>query len=200
MSSGPSTDRDNRDVIDPTDNVRFEIAAERRRQDDLRDMESRWRDKVDKIQIDHIWEMRHAESERLDAVRSVDQGNVQRAAEVQASQALALATQVVESAAVLAARVDTTATAFEAKLGATVAPLQTRIDDLTRVQYEGVGQKTQVVETRAGLSSANTLISIGLGALALLGVVYELSHSKASPSSPAQQIVCTATYHPAPCP
>lgn len=155
-SSGPSTDRHNEPVIDPTLNVRELVLAETKRQDDLRELDSKWRDRFDLREIDHAWELRKAESERIDAIRAVDVGNVQRAAEVQATQALALANQVVATAA-----------ALEAKLGATVAPLQTRIDDLTRVQYEGVGSKTQVVETQAKGASTGLWVGVAIAALGL---------------------------------
>lgn len=153
---GPSTDRHNDPVVDPTLNVRELVLAETKRQDDLRALDGLWRDRVDTIRAQHAMDMRRAESERIDAIRAVDVGNVQRAAEVQATQALALANQVVA-----------TATALETKLGATVAPLQTRIDDLTRVQYEGVGSKTQVVETQARGAGVGLWVGIGIAVLGL---------------------------------
>lgn len=138
QSTGPSTDRHNDPVVDPTKNVLDLVESAITRLNDLNNLDRHWRDKLDDLRSDHNRQIRKAESDRIDAIRAVDVGNVQRAAEVQATQALALANQVVA-----------TATALETKLGATVAPLQTRIDDLTRVQYEGVGGKQQAVEHRA---------------------------------------------------
>jgi hypothetical protein len=139
-------------VIDPTLNVIRELGSAIKRIDDLHALDAKWRDRLEQREIDHAWDLRKAESDRIDAIRAVDVGNVQRAAEVQATQALALANQVVA-----------TATALETKLGATVAPLQTRIDDLTRVQYEGVGSKDRGVESRAGISSVTIVVGAIVG-------------------------------------
>jgi hypothetical protein len=148
FSKGPATDRNDEPVIDPTRNVLDLVDAAVTRLNDLNNLDRHWRDKLDAIREEHNRQIRKAESDRIDAIRAVDVGNVQRAAEVQATQALALANQVVA-----------TATALETKLGATVAPLQTRIDDLTRVQYEGVGGKLQSVENRASDADFAPLIA-----------------------------------------
>lgn len=157
QSAGPSTDRHNEPVIDPTKNVLDLVAAETKRQDDMREgFEKRVIEMIE-LRADYDEKLRKAESDRIDAIRAVDVGNVQRAAEVQATQALALANQVVA-----------TANALETKLSATVAPLQTRIDDLTRVQYEGVGSKGQQQETREVGASTGLWIGIAIAGLGLL--------------------------------
>ncbi len=165
-SPGPSTDRHNDPVIDPTENVRELFQAAEKRADDLRELDAKWRDKLDTLRAKHASEMGNKESERLDAIRAVDVGNVQRAAEVQATQALALANQVIA-----------TANTLEQKLGATVAPLQTRIDDLTRVQYEGVGQKTSVVEGHAAGANVGLWVGLVFGALSLIIAISALALS-----------------------
>lgn len=138
--------------VDPTRNVLDIFEAERRRADDLREMEGKWRDKLDTIRAKHYLEMGRKESERIDAIRAVDVGNVQRAAEVQANQATILASSVVQSAEALRAQVASTAMASDAKLVTVVEPIQKRIDDLTRAQYEQQGSKAQVTEARDAAS------------------------------------------------
>ena len=156
-SAGPSTDRHNDPVIDPTKNVLDLVSAETKRQDDLRMLEGDWRDRFDKMQIDHAWEIRKAESDRIDAILDAGAANVQRAADVQSGVAAQLAGQVAS-----------TATAFEARLIGALQPIQQRIDDLTRAQYEGVGAKTQVVEARATGGSIALWVGVGIAALAIM--------------------------------
>jgi hypothetical protein len=108
-----------------------------RRQDDLRAMESAHIREMMAGNVEHSRQLREAESARIDAIRAVDVGAVQRAAEVQAAQQQALAAQVVA-----------TADAFRSSLAAALGPITTAIDDLRRAQYETQGQKQQVVETR----------------------------------------------------
>ena len=146
-SPGPGVDRYGVPVIDPTKNVLDLVRAAIQRQDDLREMsaaharemqsaETRRMDEKAELRAEHGKELRQIETARLDAIRAVDVNAVQRAAEVQATQAGALAAQVA-----------TTADAFRASLAAALAPIQASIEDLRRAQYEAQGQKTQVVET-----------------------------------------------------
>jgi hypothetical protein len=127
-------------VIDPTKNVLDLVAAQQKAAEDIRVLESAWRDRWELREREHNKELRDAESQRIDAIREVDVGNVQRAAEVQTGVATALDGKVVAAAS-----------AFENRLTATIEPIQRRIDDLTRAQYEAQGQKTQVVETRSAV-------------------------------------------------
>src|ERR1700688_3558166 len=87
---------------DPTENVKALVEADRQRQDDLRNMqaahdrelhaaETRRQDEKAALRADYEDKLRRAESERIDAIRNVDVGAVQRAAEVQATQAQTLA-------------------------------------------------------------------------------------------------------------
>lgn len=196
-SPGPSTDRHNDPVIDPTANVLRDIASERRRYDDLfeieskwRDKEAQWRDKESELRAQHTKDMRQAETDRIDAIRAVDVGAVQRAAEVQAQQAEALRQSQVETAEALRQQVATTAIAFEAKLDAKTDPLQKRIDDLSRAQYEAQGQKTQVVESRAGNGAVWAAIG-GIVGLALLILAFYAALRTGTPVVP--QIVTVTT-------
>jgi hypothetical protein len=133
---------------DPTTNVLDLVRAAMQRQDDLRNLVTahggemlalveRHAGRMADLRADYDSKLREAESARIDAIRSVDVGAVQRAAEVQQDQANTLAGQVA-----------TTADAFRASLTAALVPIQNSIDDLRRAQYEAQGQKTQVVETR----------------------------------------------------
>jgi hypothetical protein len=161
QSPGPSTDRHNDPVVDPTKNVLDLVEAERRRQDDLRDLDSKWRDRMDKREVDHAWEMRKAETDRIDAILEAAAVNVQRAADVQSGVAERLAAQVQGQAEVV-----------RLALRAEIEPVQKDIADLRRVQYEGVGQKTQVVESRAGI---NTTVAVIAAVVGLFGLVFTLA-------------------------
>ncbi len=136
-SVGPATDRDNAPVVDPTANVIALAAANDRRQDDLRIAEGRYRDAqvrhveaMAQLRAQHARELRLIETERINAIRTVDTQNVSRAAEVAAQQADALRGQV-EAARVAVA--DTLSTALE--------PIQKDIAELRKTQYEQAGQK-----------------------------------------------------------
>jgi hypothetical protein len=122
---------------DPTKNVESLVEAAMARQDDLREMESAHVRELMELRAGYDEKLRRAETERIDAIRAVDVGAVNRAAEVQDTRASALAAQVA-----------TTADAFRASLAAALAPIQGSIEDLRRAQYETQGQKQQVVETR----------------------------------------------------
>lgn len=124
-------------VIDPTANVKELVAAEARRQDDLRQMADTHTREMIGVNEHHARELREAEARRIDAIRAVDVAAVQRAAEVAATQAEALRNQVA-----------VTANAQSASLDAALQPIKTDIQDLRRVQYETQGQKTQVVDWR----------------------------------------------------
>jgi hypothetical protein len=164
---GPGVDAQGRTAIDPSENVKALTEAAVKRLDDLREMSDRCRAEIAKLRSDYDDKLRDAESKRIDAIRAVDVGAVNRAAEVAATQAATLATQVAASAETLRAQVATTATAFRAELSAALEPIQKRIDDLTRAQYEAQGQKTQVVEGRASTGAIYAFIGAALG---LIGV------------------------------
>lgn len=176
---GLAVDAGGNPVVDPTKNVERLVAAEGRRQDDLRqaarersDAESRHVREVVQIHSTYGEKLRVAETGRIDAIRQVDQSSVQRTAEVQATREATLAAQVAESAAAMRVQVEAAAKAAAESLGKALEPIQKDIQDLRRVQYEGVGQKGQVAETRAG--GANTALWIGLavsGALLLLTLI-----------------------------
>ena len=186
--------------IDPTKNVLDLVRAETKRQDDLRGLDGHWRDKMDALRERHATEIARKESDRIDAIRAVDVGNVQRAAEVQSDQQGVLAATVAASAEALRAQVASTAVAFDAKLTLALDPIQKRIDGLSQAQYEAQGSKAQVVEQRAAVSGTTVIVTVALAFFALIvtgiGAYAALHHTGGA--SPA--VVCTATYHPSPCP
>ena len=164
------------DPFDPTTNVKALVEADRRRQDDLRNMQAahdrelraaeiRRQDEKAELRAAYEDKLRRAESDRIDAIRAVDAAAVQRAAEVQAAQQQALAAQVA-----------TTADAFRVSLAAALAPITTSVDDLRskdiadlrRAQYETQGQKSQIVETRDVRADSRLNANLLVGVVALL--------------------------------
>ena len=161
-------------AIDPTQNVLDLVEAAIRRQDDLRDADRLRQQEVADLRWKYDNELRKAETARIDAIRAVDVGAVQRAAEVALTQASTLATQVATSAETLRGQVAAAATAQATALASALVPLQESIADLRRAQYEAQGSKTQVVETRAGAgeSRLNVGMIVGIAGvlLAMVGV------------------------------
>lgn len=150
---GPAIDSSGQTVVDPTANVLRLVEAAIKRQDDLRSQGEKHIKEMQDVQSEHYKELRIAEAERINSIRAVDVGNVQRAAEVQATQALTLATQVTTSAEALRTQVAAAASAQTIALNAALDPIQKRIDDLTRAQYEAQGNKAQSVDSRASNSA-----------------------------------------------
>ena len=177
-ASGQGVDFEGRAVIDPTKNVLDLVAAETKRQDDLRKQESDHVREVMMIRERFFEELRLAEAARIDAIRAVDVGNVQRAAEVQAAQAATLATQVAVSAETLRTQVASTAAQGTLALAAALDPIQKDIADLRRAQYEAQGQKTQVVERQAQAGGIGLWIGVAVAMVAALIAVYALSHNQ----------------------
>ncbi len=164
-SPGPGIDSRGNAVLDPTRNVLDLVDAamrrqddmrrsDQRRQDDLREMESKHHREVSDMRHNYEGELRRAESERLNSIRAVDQGQVQRTADVQTQVASALAAQVVA-----------TADAFRVTLTAALEPIQKDIADLRKTQYEQAGQKAQTIEKGTGNRAWVGLVIAGLAAL-----------------------------------
>lgn len=177
-SPGPSTDRHNDPVVDPTKNVLGLVAAETKRQDDLRIAESEHvreiihlRADVAAIRVAHARELREAEALRIDAIRAVDVAAVQQAATVAETRATALANTVAASAEAMRSQVAAAAGAAATSLAAALVPIQERLAELTRLQYEQQGQKAQVVEGRAEKSDRHAGWSVG-AQLAAVGLAF----------------------------
>lgn len=155
---GQGVDALGKPAIDPTENVLNLVRAESKRQDDLRTMQADHMRELMARDRETADRLREIETARLDAIRAVDQGQIQRSAEVSAQVATTLAGQVASSAE-----------AFRVSLAASLEPIQKDIADLRRVQYEQAGQKSQVVETRAKSSGLGQWTAIIVSAI--LGVV-----------------------------
>jgi hypothetical protein len=164
---------------DPTANVKELVEASIKRLDDVQSLTSMYTEKIADLRDSHLKEiaslraeyedrLRRAETERINAIRAVDVGQVQRSAEVASEQAATLAATVVTSAEALRARVEAAAIAAATSLQAALAPLQTRMEELSKAQYEQQGQKAQVVETRQ--TRGATVQNAGLWIAAIIGV------------------------------
>jgi hypothetical protein len=169
-------------VVDPTANVYALVEAETKRQNDLREaLELRIADGGQHIRellaLDraHAAEIRDLETKRLDAIRAVDQAQIQRAAEVQATAALALQAQVVTSAETVRTQQATFAQSFTDALTNAIKPLA---DTLAIVQQqqnlqagELAGQRIQVAESRDTRGdwrgNIGTLVAVAVALLAL---------------------------------
>ena len=182
---GPAADRFGNPVWDPSRNVLDLVAAAIARQDDLRKMESGYLAQISTIREEHaryiaelraeyVRELREAETARIDAIRAVDVGAVNRAAEVSATQAATLATQVATSAEALRGQVEAARQQTATALAAALEPIQKDIQDLRRAQYEAQGQKTQVVETREVQTGTRMSQSTAIAFAVLLVAVVSL--------------------------
>jgi hypothetical protein len=179
-------DRTGAPVVDPTQNVLDLVNAAIKRQDDLREMQSRYVGQIGEMREQHARyitelraeyqrELRGAETARIDAIRTVDVSAVNRAAEVSATQAATLATQVATSAEALRGQVEAARQQTATALAAALEPIQKDIQDLRRAQYEAQGKQGQVVESRDVRGEArlnvNLMLAIVLGAVAVITLV-----------------------------
>lgn len=139
---GPGVDSKGQPVVDPTQNVLDLVEAAIQRQDDLRVSYNDSIRREMELRARHAEQLREIETARLDAIRAVDVGAVQRAAEVQATQAGALAAQVVA-----------TADAFRVSLSAALEPIQKDIRDLRDAQSRTVGGRDQSGDTRLNIGA-----------------------------------------------
>jgi hypothetical protein len=160
------------------------VAASIRRQDDLRDAALQHVAEMARLRSEYDDKLREAEAKRIDAIRAVDVGAVNRAAEVSATQAATLAAQVATSAETLRTQVAAAASAQTLSLAAALDPIQKAIDDLRRTQYQQAGERAQVVETRAsGADSrgANQYVVAIIGAfVGLVGIALAIAAFVAS--------------------
>jgi hypothetical protein len=160
---GIGIDRNGEPVIDPTKNVMDTFEAGMRRQDDLREAESRALRREMELRAEFDKEIRSGEKERIDAIRAVDVGAVQRAAEVAAQQASVLAATLAQTAESVRAAQAATATQFVDLLNRTVDPIIKDIQDLRKTQAEGVGVRTNTTDNRLGIN-----VLVGVGSLMLV--------------------------------
>lgn len=171
----PRRDRESPWWADPTENVKDlgrdikdVIEAAMLRQDDLRVAgESSLRRELE-LRAEYEDKLRRAETARIDAIRAVDVGAVNRAAEVAATQAGALAAQLAATAEASRAQVAAAASASVTSLAAALEPIQKDIRDLRDAQSRGVGGKEQVVEQRDVRGESRLNLNVLIGAAALL--------------------------------
>ena len=193
-SPGPSVDRLGIPVVDPTLNVRHEMAAAVQRLDDLRFLETRRMEQVQFAELrrqddlrmkdaghlkelmniagEHQKELSKAESERLNAIRAVDVNAVAEAARVNAAQAAILAQQVSATADAARQQVAAVAAATEIALRAALGPIQDAVNELRKNLYASQGgaaavgdRQTSYRDSRAGTQWA---ITAGISLLFLL--------------------------------
>jgi hypothetical protein len=147
-------------VVDPTQNVLDLVRAAIDRQDDLRDITDRGLRDMIAMNAAHASELRDAEAKRIDAIRAVDVGAVNRAAEVSAQQAMTLAAKVAQSAETLRTQVAAAATAATVALAAALEPIQKDIADLRRAQYEAQGKQGQTADTRLNVGTVLGCVAV----------------------------------------
>jgi len=195
---GPAVDAAGAPVKDPSPNVLDLVEAANQRQNDLREQESaHFREiialradcqkdeisalqDVERLRADHAKELRIAEAARIDAIRAVDVGAVQQAAQVQSTAAQTLAAQVSTSAETLRTQVAAAASAATIALAAALEPVQKDIADLRRAQYEAQGVKAQSTESggigRAWIGIAVAAASVLVAVLMIVVVIAVATH------------------------
>lgn len=169
---GPGVDIQGRTVIDPTVNVKEKLEDTVRRLDDLASMRAVHHDALEGqrryyegLLRDAEQGRRQAEKDRLDAIRIIDVTAVARAAQEQNERAQQLAAQLQATAEANRVQVAAAATAFRAELVSTIDPIQKRLEEISRTQYEQQGQKQQVVESRESAGDLKPILDAlsGLG-------------------------------------
>lgn len=165
---GIPVDRYGGGTIDPTQNVLQLVEAAGKRQDDLRDAESRHIRELMKMTGDYEDKLATAEANRINAIRAVDVAAVAVAAERAAQQAGVLANQVSTSAETLRTLVASTSTALAEQLTQIITPITARIAVLERAQYEGAGKAgvtdPQMAQLVSEMRATREVIAIGAGA------------------------------------
>ena len=173
-SQGPAIDRSGAPVIDPTENVIALVRAGLDRQDILREQETKHIHEVLNLRAEYEGKLRVAESNRIDAIRAVDVAAVAQAAQVSATQASTLASQVSASAETLRTTVAASALSAANNLNAALGPIQTAIDALRQAQYQQQGQAAQKTEGRdTGQWVTTTLVA---SAAAIVSYFVSRSH------------------------
>jgi hypothetical protein len=206
-------------VIDPTQNVTDLVKAGQRRADDLREadrvladtrnqhvkeliaiqgsiaeLRATFNEKIEAVRAAHAKEMRVAEKDRIDAIRTVDVAAAAASATKYGEQAGVLATQLVATAEALRNQVAaaaetqrnlvaTTATAAATALGQVIAPIVADIAAIKSQLAEGKGKQTYTDPLMAdmlaqmkilngtkseGISSVGTFVMGTLLAISLL--------------------------------
>lgn len=166
MPPGPGVDLQGRAVIDPTVNVKEKLEDTVRRLDDLNNLREEHRKEIesqrrhyDSLLREAERGRREAEKDRLDAIRIIDVTAVAARATEANERASQLAQQVQATAEANRVQVAAAATAFRAELVSTIEPIQKRLEELSKVQYEQQGQKAQVVEARESAGDLQPILN-----------------------------------------
>jgi hypothetical protein len=191
---GAGVDAAGNPVLDPTANVLALVEAANKRQDDLRELNSKWIEVIAALREQHAKELREAEAKRIDAIRQVDTEAVSQAAIVADTRAQTLAVQVQSAAETVRSTQDQTRIQFAATMATAVDPLAAAIADLRRIQYEQQGQKVAATEQH---STNQWTVGTVIGILALLvsiivGAIVIEHEKTAAPATPTT-IVCSGT-------
>ena len=149
-------------LIDPTANVLLFAAEKDRRQNDLRESESKALRREMKLRAHYDAKLRKQERNRLDAIRLVDQGNVDKAADRVLAAVQTLAATNKTDTETLRSLVASTAATLATQHEATVRGINDRIAILEKSSYEGKG--------RGG--GVQALWGWILGGAGLIGVVF----------------------------
>jgi Tfp pilus tip-associated adhesin PilY1 len=92
--------------------------------------------------------LRAAETKRINAIRKVDVGNVNMAAQTQAAAAATLATSVTASAEAMRTTVAATASAAQTALTAALGPIIKDVSELRQAMYQQQGERAQASDAR----------------------------------------------------
>ncbi len=160
-----TTDAHGELLTDPSKNVLDLVEAGMLRQDDLRIAERRLRraemghvHQMAKLREKYAAKLRKAEAKRIDAIRAVDVGAGNRAAEVAADAASALAAQLVATAEANRVQVESTRAATADSLAQALTPIQSDIRALRDAQSETLGGKEQVITGRSAADDMKPLV------------------------------------------
>ena len=130
-------------------NVAKMIEQEGRRQDGLRQMAHVALRREMALTAKYEDKLRKAETKRINAIRSVDVGNVREAALVQTTQAKTLEMQTTTFAETLRKQVESTAVAARLDQQTALAPINKNIEDLRQTMWAQQGERAQRTETGA---------------------------------------------------
>lgn len=165
---GKGVDAEGGPVVDPTQNVLDLVEAANLRQDDLRRVEFASLRRELAIRAEYDEKLRLAETQRIDAIRSVDVDAVRRANEVAELRAATLQGQVAAAAEAMR----TTAASIQQSnvegLAAAIKPLTDAVALIQQQQNIQAGQKVQVAETRDTRGEARLNIGAVFAGMSLL--------------------------------
>lgn len=191
-SNGPSVDRAGAPVVDPTKNVLDLVTALEKRLDDIdklnnkraddkfksvqqvidleakiTDMHALYNADFTKLRAEYQMQLDQKESNRIDAIRKVDQEAVRNESDRSQQAVNTLAAAQAATAETLRSAVNTTATNIATQLDRTTSAIVERISALEKVQYTGQGRAgvadPQVEALRADVARLSSVQLQGTG-------------------------------------